>query len=116
MRVHRHVTANEVRLEPFPFKRELSMEAYLVENEEVLSLDDDQYSAVEVVASELRLREGRESKKTDGRIDVLATYSQECIAVVELKLGQLEEQHLQQLEDYLNNKQKILEDYLSGPG
>ena len=111
MRVYRHVTANDLRLEPFPFRRELSMEAYLIENEEVLSLDDDQYSSVEVVASELRLREGRQSRQTDGRIDVLATYSQECIAVVELKLGQLEMLHLQQLEDYLLTKEKILKSY-----
>lgn len=63
--------------------------------------------------AELTLKQGRKSKDTDGRIDILATYSQEYIAVIELKLGQLEEIHLKQLEDYLaeKNQIQILEQY-----
>ena len=83
------------------------MEAYLIENEGVLSLDDDTFNNVEIVETELTLKEGRKSKDTDGRIDILATYSQEYIAVIELKLGQLEKPHLKQLEDYLNKKEQI---------
>jgi hypothetical protein len=111
MQIFTHFTANDVQLEPFPFKRELSMEAYLVENEGVLGLDRDMFSNVEIVEAELTLKQGRKSKETDGRIDILATYSQEYIAVVELKLGQLEETHLTQLEDYLNEKDQILAQY-----
>lgn len=87
MRIYRHLTANDVRLEPFPFRRELSMEAYLIENESVLALDKDTFSAVEVVEAELSLKDGRKTKDSDGRIDILATYSQEYIAIIELKLG-----------------------------
>lgn len=88
------------------------MEAYLVENEGVLSLDADIFSNVEIIETELTLKQGRKSKETDGRIDILATYSQEYIAIVELKLGKLEELHLKQLEDYLNNGTKqILAQY-----
>lgn len=101
MQIFRHFTANDVQLEAFPFKRELSMEAYLVENEGVLSLDSDTFSNVEIIETELALKQGRKSKDTDGRIDILATYSQEYIAIVEIKLGQLEKSHLIQLEDYL---------------
>ena len=111
MQIFTHFTANDVQLEPFPFKRELSMEVYLVENEGVLGLDRDTFSNVEIVEAELTLKQGRKSKETDGRIDILATYSQEYIAVVELKLGQLEETHLKQLEDYLKEKDQILAQY-----
>ncbi|MEJ2795763.1 hypothetical protein WAE56_20360 [Iodobacter sp. LRB] len=111
MQIFRHLTANDVRLEPFPFRRELSMEAYLIENEGVLSLDDDVFSSVEIVEAELTLKQGRKSKDTDGRIDILATYSQEYIAVIELKLGQLEEVHLSQIEDYLCERDQITQQY-----
>jgi hypothetical protein len=111
MQVFRHFTANDVQLEPFPFKRELSMEAYIVENERVLGLDSDIFSNVEIIETELTLKDGRKSKDTDGRIDILATYSEEYIAVVELKLGQLAETHLKQLEDYLKQTNQILISY-----
>lgn len=111
MRIYRHLTANDVRLDLFPFRRELSMEAYLIENERVLGLDDDVFSAVEIVEAELSLKDGRKSKDSDGRIDILATYSQEYIAIVELKLGQLEDLHLHQMEDYLKERGQILLNY-----
>lgn len=111
MRLLRHFTANEEQLESFPFKRELSMESYLVENEGILALDSDSYSDVTIVQEELTLKQGRSSKDTDGRIDILATYSSEYIGVVELKLGELNEIHLTQLEDYLLQKHQILEQY-----
>ncbi|MEG9862509.1 MAG: hypothetical protein V6Z81_08530 [Parvularculales bacterium] len=94
-----------------PFKRELSMEAYLVENEDVLALDDDDFSDINIIQEELTLKDGRPSKDTDGRIDILITYSAEYIGVVELKLGELEERHLTQLEDYLSKKEQILQQY-----
>lgn len=111
MRIYRHLTANGIRLEPFPFVRELAMEAYLLENEEVLALDDDSFAAVEIVDAELTLKLGRKSQDTDGRIDILATYSQEWVAVIELKLGELNDLHLTQLEDYLLQKEQILAEY-----
>lgn len=111
MRILRHFTANDEYLEPFPFKRELSMESYLVENEGVLALDDDSFCNVDIIEEELTLKQGRSSKDTDGRIDILITYAQEYIGVVELKLGVLEEIHLQQLEDYLHKREQILKQY-----
>ena len=114
MKIYRHLTANDVRLEPFPFQRELSMQAYLIENQDILRFDDDHrnvFSDVEIIDDELSLKSGRKSKDTDGRIDILATYSQEYIAIVELKLGELNDSHLEQLEDYLKEKNKIPEIY-----
>lgn len=111
MRLLRHFTANEEQLDNFPFKRELSMESYLVENEGILALDNDSFSDVTIVQEELTLKQGRSSKETDGRIDILATYSNEHIGVIELKLGELNEIHLTQLEDYLVQKHQILDQY-----
>lgn len=111
MRLLRHFTANEEQLESFPFKRELSMESYLVENEGILALDNDSYSDVTIIQEELTLKQGRSSKDTDGRIDILITYSNETIGVVELKLGELKEIHLVQLEDYLKKKEQITEQF-----
>ncbi len=87
------------------------MEAYLIENEGVLALDDEVFCNVEIIDAELSLKRGRTSKETDGRIDVLATYSQEYIAVIELKLGTLTQLHRQQLEDYLMERGQLLEQY-----
>ncbi|REL34698.1 hypothetical protein [Thalassotalea euphylliae] len=112
-KILRHFTANDEQLEPFNFKRELSMESYLVENEGVLGLDNDVFASdrIAIIEEELTLKQGRASKDTDGRIDILATYSDEYIAVIELKLGQLEDIHLVQLEDYLKQKHQIIEEY-----
>jgi len=111
VQLYKHFTANNIQLEPFPFRRELSMESYLVENEGVLALDNDLFADVEIIEAELTLKEGRKSKKTDGRIDILAGYSQEYLAVVELKLGKLEEIHLLQIEDYLKSKDNLIKEY-----
>lgn len=107
MQAFSHFTANDVQLKPFPFRSELLMGAYLIENEGVLALDSETFKDVQIVQAELALKQGRASKGTDGRIDILATYSQEYIAIVELKLEELTEAHLQQLEDYLKEKNQI---------
>ena len=111
MNIYKHLTLNAEHLQRFPFRRELVMQAYLIENQEILGLDDDLFSGdnVEIIEEELHLVDGRSSKNTDGRLDVLALYSNEYIAVVELKLGELKEAHLEQLEDYLKQRGKILE-------
>ena len=111
MQLYKHFTANNIQLEPFPFRRELSMESYLIENEGVLALDNDFFADVEIIEAELTLKDGRRSQETDGRIDILASYSQEYLAVVELKLGQLKEIHLSQLEDYLKSRETLVEEY-----
>ncbi|WP_225879231.1 hypothetical protein [Isorropodon fossajaponicum symbiont] len=87
------------------------MESYLVENEGVLALDKDTFSDVAIIQEELTLKQSRTSKDTDGRIDILLTYSNEYIGVVELKLGELSNIHLKQLEDYLLGKNQIIEQF-----
>jgi hypothetical protein len=111
MYLNKHFTANSVTLEPFPFQREIAMEAYLIENPGVLSMGTEGFSDVEILLSEEKLINGREDKKTDGRIDILARYSQEYLAIVELKLGQLTSKHLDQLKSYLNQCSQIKSKY-----
>lgn len=108
MKVFSHLTANDVQLESFRFKSELAMGAYLIENQGVLALDGDAFNDVEILDAELTLKGGRASKNADGRIDILATYSPDYIAIVELKLDQLTCLHLTQLEDYLKERNQIL--------
>lgn len=110
MRILRHFTANEEKLETFNFRRELSMEAYLVENEEILALDEP-FVDVNILAEELTVKHGRRSNDTDGRIDLLVSYAQDYLGIVELKLGQLNADHLNQLEDYLTTTDTILKDF-----
>jgi len=116
MKIYRHITVNDVRLEAFPFKRELSMEAYLIDNEQVLALDDDIFSNAEVIAAEVQLERVRKNKGGDGRIDILATYSDEYVAIVELKLGEVDQSALDQLEEYLSERAQLVAKYKNALG
>lgn len=107
MQVFTHFTANNIKIKPMPFHRELLMEAYLIDNADVLALDNKNYCDVDIIGAELSLRGGRPSKDTDGRIDILATYHNEVFAIIELKCGELGDSHLTQLEDYLSNSEQI---------
>lgn len=108
MKLFRHLSVNEELLEPFPFKRELSMEAYLIENEDVLAIGD--LRDVSIIQEEVTLKKDN-SNSVDGRIDILATYANEYIAIIELKLGELNESHLNQLKRYLEKKKQIISKY-----
>lgn len=110
MRVFKHVTANDITLKPLPFLRELSMESYLVENENILKLDESEFSDVSIIDVELTLKDGR--KYSDGRIDILVQYGQDNFGVVELKLGSLTPLHLEQLEDYIEEKEQLFYKYI----
>ncbi len=106
MQMYRHVSANQIILSEMPFERELSMEAYLIENEKILSLDNDDLSPVTVLDVELPLK-GRSRGSKGGRIDLVAQYGASTLGIIELKKGELTDAHLNQLEDYLGNTEKI---------
>jgi hypothetical protein len=111
MRLYRHITANHRKLEPYPFKRELVMQAYLMEHESILALSEaDPYSDPTVIDEEVYV-ERNSSKSGGGRIDLLVKYTDTHVAVVELKKNKLETEHLYQLCDYLaldKNRENIL--------
>jgi hypothetical protein len=89
MQLYRHLTANHITLKPMPFLRELSMEAYLVENPEILALDTDELSSVAVIEAEVPVPKGRPSRQGDGRIDLIASYGEATLGIIELKLARI---------------------------
>jgi len=106
MEIFRQVTANNISMKSYPFWKELAMEAYLLENEEILKLDEQNFSDVAVVDAEIALKKGR--KSGDGRIDILTKYGGEYLGIVELKLNEINHESLEQLEDYITVKEQIL--------
>jgi len=109
MKLFSHLSANSINLNPMPFLRELSMEAYLIENQNVLSLTDEDLDQVQIIDYELPVRKGRSKKNTDGRIDLLTLFSNETIGIVELKNCMLVEENFEQLQDYFLCKEEIFE-------
>ena len=108
MNIFKQITANNIVLNEYPFWKELAMEAYLLENEEILRLDKENFSEVSVLDAEIHLKDGRRDR--NGRIDILAKYSAEYLAIVEIKLEEINDASLTQLEHYLDKKEQLLDD------
>jgi hypothetical protein len=106
MEIFRQITANNIALKEYPFWKELAMEAYLLENEEILKLDKENFNDVTILDAEIALKQGR--KTGDGRIDILTKYSGEYLGIVEIKHNEINDLSLSQLEDYINQKDQIL--------
>lgn len=106
MEIFRQITANNLTLKDYPFLKELAMEAYLLENEEILKLDKENFNDITVLDAEIALKQGR--KNGGGRIDILVKYSAEYLGIVELKINEINELSLKQLEDYIDQKEQIL--------
>lgn len=109
MEIFRQITANNIELEDYPFLRELAMEAYLIENENILKLDNQNFSETSVIDAEIALKKGR--KNSNGRIDILNSYGGEYLGIVELKIGEINCETLSQLQDYLDKKEQLVSDY-----
>lgn len=107
MEIFRQITANNITLKDYPFWKELAMEAYLLENEDILVLDKENFNDVTILDAEIALQAGR--KTGNGRIDILAKYGGEYLGIVELKLKEINEFSLHQLQDYLDKKDQILQ-------
>ena len=103
MKVYSQCNLNSVILEPYPFKMELVMEAFLVENPLLLSFGADEIP--EIIDYELPINDGR--NKRNGRIDILARYSEKLCAVIELKKGLLDLTAYNQLNEYISDKEKF---------
>lgn len=108
MEIFRQITANNIELKSYPFLKELAMEAYLMENEDILKLDTENFADVTVLDAEIALKSGRKTSNRDGRIDILAKYGLDYLALIELKINEINDQSLLQLEDYLNERHQIL--------
>ncbi len=104
MRLFRQVTMNDELLKKFPFKRELAMQAYVLEHPEILKLDDN-YDDIEIYDDEVPIKGGGKNK--NGRIDMVATYLGEYIAIIEFKKEKLEKKDLKQLNRYLAQRKEL---------
>ena len=89
MEIFRQITANNIALKDYPFLKELAMEAYLIENEDILKLDTENFADVTVLDAEIALKSGRKTANRDGRIDILAKYGLDYLALVELKINEI---------------------------
>lgn len=107
MKIFKQITANNIELTPYPFLKELAMEAYLLENESILSLDNENFTEVNVLDAEIALKKGR--KDRNGRIDILASYGAEYLSIIELKIATIDQSSLEQLQHYLDQRAQILE-------
>ena len=108
MEIFRQITANNIELKEYPFLKELAMEAYLLENEEILKLDNNNFNDVTVLDAEIALKSGRKTSNRDGRIDILAKYGMDYLAIVELKIHEINQDTLNQLEDYLSEREQLI--------
>lgn len=108
MEIFRQITANNIELISYPFRKELAMEAYFIENEDILKLDTENFADVTILDAEIALKSGRKTANRDGRIDILAKYGQDYLAIVELKILEINDNTLLQLEDYLNEREQLI--------
>lgn len=115
MEIFRQITANNLEMREYPFLKELAMEAYLIENEEILKLDNTNFAEVEIIDAEVTLKEGQKTSNRDGRIDIFAQYGLDYLAIVELKVGEINDETLIQLEDYLKVREQLKSKYETLP-
>jgi len=94
-----HLSVNGSVLVPHPFANEASMEGYIYDNPSVLSLNPGEEDPVSIKGLQVKW-EGREKF---GRLDLLATYRRNTVAIVELKRGDLTSDHFNQLKGYFDN-------------
>lgn len=85
------------------------MEAYIIENPSVLELDLENFNDVTILDAEFTLEKAGSNSDKKGRIDILANYGQEYLAIIELKMGELTHETVKQLERYLKVRKQIAE-------
>ena len=105
MNIYSHFSAAGKRLEPFPFIVELAMEGYIVENQEILKLSDD--DEPQVIELEKEWKRGKEKEENRGRIDLLVSYGDSIYAIVELKNDILTVEAFTQLKSYFEDKKHL---------
>ncbi|GEM_PF-6533757 len=98
MNLFRQIAANQIQLNDFPFFSELNIEAFILENPQVISSED--FFDPVIIEHQLSVVQGR--RIADGRIDLLAK-TEEYLIIIEIKKGTLNPNHIEQLTDYIDN-------------
>lgn len=104
IKLFKQAYANQIDLQSVPFKTEMLMEAFLIENPDILSISDDK-ATVQIIDRQIFLQDARSGRQTSGKLDLLIYVegsSKEYLAIVELKNEALKDIHLAQLHDYLS--------------
>jgi hypothetical protein len=99
MNLFKQIAANQIYLEEFKFFSELNIEAFIIENPDVISNDEDLKNP-KIIYQQLSFHDGRGIDR-DGRIDLLAKTEGGYLIIIEIKNHTLTEKDLKQLEDYI---------------
>lgn len=108
----KQLVANNLTLESAPFPSELGMEAFLMDNPEVLAFGDEEQGYPKVIDCEISLDNCRESAKNAdgrGRLDILVQYGPKKFGILELKKSEVGKNALRQVCDYLVKRDDIIE-------
>lgn len=107
MGIYKQISINNIILKDYPFKSELVMQAFLIENEELLKLDDKDFEGINILDNEVKVKGDSES----GRIDLVVEYvNSNNIAIIELKKDEVNDKTVKQLKGYLEKKETIFKD------
>lgn len=131
--IYKQLAANNMTLEEAPFPSELGMEAFLMDNPQILAFGDEEQDPSDsgkyprIIGCEISLK--RESENTvqkfellnsvkaerqHSRLDILVQYSKFTFAVLELKKGDVGKAALDQLCTYLTpERQKEIIDIIT---
>lgn len=109
MKIYKQLKANNITLKKRNFERELLLEAFLIQNEEILAIEGlDTENAPEVTSFEHTVKKG-EGSDSNGRIDLIIKYDN-TIGIAELKKEEVNHETINQLNDYIGaaNIQRII--------
>lgn len=109
MKIYKQLKANNITLKKRNFSRELLLEAFLIQNEELLTIEGlETDNAPEVTSFEHTVKKGNGSD-SNGRIDLIIKYDN-TIGIAELKKEEVNHETIKQLNDYMGttNVQRII--------
>ena len=107
MRIYKQLKANNITLKKRNFERELLLEAFLIQNEEILAIEGlDTENAPEVTSFEHTVKKG-EGSDSNGRIDLIIKYDN-TIGIAELKKEEVNHETINQLNEYISPASNVI--------
>jgi hypothetical protein len=111
MKIYKQLKANNISLKKRNFSRELLLEAFLIQNEELLAIEGLETDNVpEVTSFEHTVKKG-DGSDSKGRIDLIIKYDN-TIGIAELKKEEVNHVTIDQLNEYISttNVDRIIKD------
>jgi len=94
--ISKQIAAENIHLDLNKFKSELLLEAFIYENPKIFTYED-----FKIITSQFHLYNGRPTKETDGRIDLIGLLNNEDLIIIEVKKDEINNETIGQLKDYL---------------